>query len=380
MARILWHSCAPWDGTGYGTQTAIWTRYLAKQGHDVAISAYHGAPGQFTMWEGIPVYPPPVAGRVTELIRGHAEHHRAELVIILADAYLLNPEALKGIRAAAWLPADCNKISLMDYYYLRESGTIPVAMSLDGKAKLERAGWEDVQYVPHAIDTALFAPPPDRAPVRFAHEISPSTFAIGINGNNIDPVRKAYPEQMAAFARFHGKHPDSLLFIHSIADMHTDGSLDLRVLDADLGITSAVRYANQYTYLTGGYGDADMAGWYGAMDVLSQATYGEGFGLPAVEAMACGTPVIVSDGTSGRQLAGPARWLVRTQPRWNWRHGAWWHAPSIDGLVARYEQAWQARGSASLREKCRAFAEQYSIEAVGPQWDAVIERLMSDGA
>jgi glycosyltransferase involved in cell wall biosynthesis len=114
------------------------------------------------------------------------------------------------------------------------------------------------------------------------------------------------------------------------------------------------------------------------MDVVSNATYGEGFGLPAVEAQACGTPVIVSRGTTGPQLAGPARWLVPVQRRWNWVHGAWWHAPSEDGILARYEQAWQARGSSSLRVKCRDFAVKYSVEAVAPLWDAVIARLTGD--
>ena len=38
-----------------------------------------------------------------------------------------------------------------------------------------------------------------------------------------------------------------------------------------------------------------MAGWYRSLDVLSACSYGEGFGLPILEAQACGSPAIVTD-------------------------------------------------------------------------------------
>ena len=43
---------------------------------------------------------------------------------------------------------------------------------------------------------------------------------------------------------------------------------------------------------------------YGAVDVLVQPSRGEGWGLPMVEAMACGTPVI------GTRWSGPAEFLT----------------------------------------------------------------------
>ncbi len=57
MSRILWHSCVPWANSGYGIQTALWTRELRKMGHEVCISAFWGLHGSATAWEGIPVLP-----------------------------------------------------------------------------------------------------------------------------------------------------------------------------------------------------------------------------------------------------------------------------------------------------------------------------------
>ncbi len=56
--------------------------------------------------------------------------------------------------------------------------------------------------------------------------------------------------------------------------------------------------------------DADLASAYrGALASVMPSQY-EGFGLPVIEAMACGTPVVCSNVTSLPEVAGDAAWLV----------------------------------------------------------------------
>jgi glycosyltransferase involved in cell wall biosynthesis len=57
-------------------------------------------------------------------------------------------------------------------------------------------------------------------------------------------------------------------------------------------------------------GDADLPGLYNAAGVLTTPSFYEGFGLPALEAMACGTPVVVSDRASLPEVVGEAGLLV----------------------------------------------------------------------
>ena len=55
--------------------------------------------------------------------------------------------------------------------------------------------------------------------------------------------------------------------------------------------------------------DALPAVYAGARALVLPSHY-EGFGLPALEAMACGTPTIVSDIPALREVVGDEGWLI----------------------------------------------------------------------
>jgi len=56
--------------------------------------------------------------------------------------------------------------------------------------------------------------------------------------------------------------------------------------------------------------DEDLPHFYRAADVFIYPSFYEGFGLPIIEAMACGTPVITSRGSSLEEVAGDAALLI----------------------------------------------------------------------
>ena len=123
-----------------------------------------------------------------------------------------------------------------------------------------------------------------------------------MNAANKDAFRKGMAEQMAAFAKLNQKHPDTVLMIHGmVADAN---ALDLNALAHNLGITHAVKYVDQYAYLTGQIPVEHLVTWYRSLDLYSGCSLGEGFGIPLIEAQAAGVPVVVTDASAMSENAG----------------------------------------------------------------------------
>jgi len=57
-------------------------------------------------------------------------------------------------------------------------------------------------------------------------------------------------------------------------------------------------------------GDAELTRWYSVATVLVSCSIAEGFGLPVLEAMSAGCPVVASDIATYREVAGDAALLV----------------------------------------------------------------------
>jgi glycosyltransferase involved in cell wall biosynthesis len=388
--KILWHSAAPWEPTGYGVQTGIWSRWLRDQGHEVVISSRSGLMYQAAQFDEIPVLPgPPFVGDAVQddVLPMHMMFaFKPDVVVILYDLWnfsippdrfdqLMPPE----VPVIFWHPVDCDPLDQRERDWLSLGRLLPLAMSEFGKRVITADGFA-CEYIPHAVDLSVFAPVVDgeqRQQIRDGWGLKPDNFVIGINATTTDAVRKGIFEQMAAFAHFQRKHRKAVLMIHSLPRF--PGGLDALAVAQDLQIPSeAVRFINGpavYQYLTGLIPGSTMCAWYNACDVLSNCTYGEGFGLAAIEAQACGTPVILSRGSTGEQLAGPG-WLVDTQPWWNQTHRAKWHAPQIRSITRAYEQAFL--DAKNRRRAAWKFATGYSVPTVGPMWEPVLKEAVGE--
>ena len=55
---------------------------------------------------------------------------------------------------------------------------------------------------------------------------------------------------------------------------------------------------------------AELANWYARATIFAFPSLDEGFGMPVLEAMAAGTPVIASNRSAVPEVAGDAAWLV----------------------------------------------------------------------
>ena len=109
-----------------------------------------------------------------------------------------------------------------------------------------------------------------------------------------------------------------------------------------------------------GYPEKHMAAFYSAFDVLLSTSYGEGFGIPTVEAQACGTRVITSNFAASKDLASEDSWLIDGQPFWDEAQGAFFSIPSVNRITAALEDAYlNARGHS---DKAVEFAKQFDFD------------------
>jgi glycosyltransferase involved in cell wall biosynthesis len=71
------------------------------------------------------------------------------------------------------------------------------------------------------------------------------------------------------------------------------------------GLVQELQLSHRVTF-TGYIPDAELCDLYNRASVFAMPSFDEGFGLPAMEAMSCGLPVIVSTGNAMEEIVGSA--------------------------------------------------------------------------
>lgn len=386
--RILWASNAPFAPTGYGVQTAQVTERLVRDGHEVAIACNFGLQGSDTDWNGIKLYPTGVSPYSDDILRAHSQHwfngsNLPGLVMVLFDVWALsNPSIAQIPKIAAWAPIDHKPAPPEVTQWLRRPNVMPIAMSKFGSEMMTIDGIEHL-YVPHALEK-VFEPTPSFADANgkrirgrdLMGVDDPDAFVVMMNSANKGktPPRKCWGENLLAFGVFASDHPDAILYLHTDQSAAV-GGVDLEVLIRACGINpEQVRFVDQYLYRMNMPQQA-LAALYTDADVLLATSAGEGFGVPVIEAQACGTPVIVSNWTAQTELCGDG-WLVDGQPLWDPFQHSWFFTPNVSQIVTSLREAYARRGSKS--EKAVEFARAYDADRVYEEyWRPAMERLVT---
>jgi glycosyltransferase involved in cell wall biosynthesis len=134
----------------------------------------------------------------------------------------------------------------------------------------------------------------DQVRVRLGLPPNPYVLCVG----SIEP-RKNVPRLLEAWTRVRRKYPDLHLIV---TGLNKGGSNVFRAVNFDK-IPAGV-------FFTGYVEDSDLPALYSGATIFVYPSVYEGFGLPPVEAMACGTPVVTSEGTSLSEVVGNAAVLA----------------------------------------------------------------------
>jgi len=279
-----------------------------------------------------------------------------------------------GLKWTPWFPVDHVTIPAIIMHNVRQAFH-PITMSKHASAEMDKAGME-YSYAPCAIDTSVFKPHP-MAESREELKFPLDKFIVGMVAmNKGNPSRKAFHQNIAAFAALQKKHGDCVMYLHTMDGTRNATEVEnlveyCKALGLSYGYAfkddcqdKDVIFADQYGMAIG-YTPEMMAKIYSSLDVHCGVTRGEGFGIPIIEAQACGTPVIVGDWSSMPELVFSG-WKVDKKdadPVFT-PLNAFQFIPRIAGIAEALDRAYQMRGNQDYRKRAAAGVKSYDIEKV----------------
>ncbi len=237
----------------------------------------------------------------------HAVAVRRPLVVTLHDAtFFTNPGVHGSVKAPFFRAA--TRLAL------RRAAccVVPSQATADELVRVAGADASRLQVAHHGVDPAVFAPPsePARAAARHRLGIGLDRSYLAFLGT-IEP-RKNVPTLIRAWVRACAGRTDAPALVLAGAT-GWDDEIDAAVAEVPAGLT-LVR--------TGYLPVTELAGLLGGAALVAYPSLAEGFGLPVLEAMACGAPVLTTRRTALPEVGGDA--VAYTEP----------DAPSIAAALA----------------------------------------------
>lgn len=219
-----------------------------------------------------------------------------------------------------------------------------------------------VEVIPCGTDTSNFRVL-SRAEARTRLDISPDAQVVLYVGR-FDP-RKGIETLVRAFAKVRAAHPLDPMQLVIVGGSEV-GQPDEQERSRIAGIVSDLGLA-EHTTFAGRVGHDHLPAYYTAADVCVIPSHYEPFGLVAIEAMACGTPVVASNVGGLKFTVVPEETGLLVQPQ---DDGAFAHA--IDRILTDDLWARKLRRQASARVQ-----QNFSWTGVAIQLSDLYRRLLA---
>ncbi|HET7035356.1 MAG TPA: glycosyltransferase family 1 protein [Thermomicrobiaceae bacterium] len=269
------------------------------------------------------------------------------------------------VNVAPLLAARSTVVTVHDLAFLRYPEQYP-------GAKQRYLRWMTRRTVEHAA-RVIAVSEHTRRDILSSYHVAPERVVVVPNGVGPEFRPAGDSDETQALRAAHGLPPEFVLFVGTLQPRKNLIGL-LRAWarvesDAPLVIVGAPGWQYQPIFdevralgigervIFTGYA-GDLAPWYRAATVFVYPSLYEGFGLPVIEAMACGTPVVTSNLSALPEVAGDAALTVDPEDR-----------DALAGAIARLLGDAELR--ASLRERGLARAGHFSWERTARETAAV---------
>ena len=191
-----------------------------------------------------------------------------------------------------------DRTPLAQAHLLHDRGIVILTPSNWSRAGFIHSGADPnrVAVVPHGVDMSIFHAPTreQRAAVRGELGVEQDEFVFLVVGAMTD--NKNLPMILRTFASVLGRYPRARLLLKGLDGLYPSQQLVADTIRQTLGRQANAQFASRLIYLGRTMTFNRMASLYHASDCYLSPYLAEGFNMPALEAAACGLPLICTAG------------------------------------------------------------------------------------
>jgi glycosyltransferase involved in cell wall biosynthesis len=337
-----------------------------------------------------------------DVIENYLMKYQPNILITLADIGKQSGwiPGVNNAKKAGWRgkwimysPIDCHQWAV-HWDEILMAPDVNVAMAESGEIFMKAHNVPNVKLIQHGVDTKKYFPLAEREKMRIRFGIN-DKFVCGFVGRN--QTRKMIPYLMRGFAKFAKEKNDVVLLLHTDANP-PGGEGRGNVIDAlvwkfeketDQSLFESKKImlteSNMDVLTRQGIQPENLNDVYNLMDLFVYSTGGEGFGLPGIECQSSGIPIIMSDNTTGPELARKSGELIDMLLDKYGRPIGYIGTNGVENLIPddehikvlleKYYLDWKS-GKKLLKEmseKSRKLALTYEWDIIAKQWIDLFE-------
>lgn len=400
--RILWISDSPMIPTGYANQSRAICSHLARNDElDVNYLGcqYHGMPA-WVKHRPNRFYGTNVSGSYKLLGAGDKAYGEGiiprylkrdvqpDLTCVLLDSFMLHwtvdPNKWGGgtmnFGPSKWMfyfPSDGEPVPL-GFDRIMSKMNYKVAMARWGQKQAIGMGFKNCLHIPHGVDESEFYPlsKNDKLGVRARYGLSSEDFVVLSVFRN--QGRKMTTRLIKAWAKFVGRvgKRGVKLLLHS-DPRDRAAPTDLNHLAKELGVFDTIMWSGMS--IVNPFSVEELNELYNMADLHVLSTSGEGFGIPIVESMATGTPNLLPDFTTPRELLLGEKYgyLAKLSTKMVGSYMVERGIVDVDDFAKKLEFCFNNR--VEVRKKglraVRHVRDNYSWRTILPKWSDLIDRV-----
>lgn len=384
--RIIFLGDRMWGYSAYGKVINNLCMRL-KDEHTLAhIPMSHAIKGGYFNYQGVLLYPSGASPFGEDVAPSQYAEFNADMLITVKEPWVFQSLHQWALNLVPMAIIDHSPVSGHITYRLHSAFKV-IAISRHGQRELKDKKI-DSTYIPHGVPVNIYRPLERKEECRKLHYFGEGDYAIGIVAMNRG--RKMLPHMIRGISLFREANPDIKFRVMMWTDIRpslTPEEIDPSMGIADIGVdllpeilqldlNEVIMWPEQKLIRRGipeWSGEDYVTGWdmvklYNSFDVLLHCTGGEGFGLPLIEAQACGVPVITTDYAAGPEQVGagltvpPSDYVILNTP------GTRYAIPDAHKMAEALAKISNMDGE-KLKRRARRSVQRYD-------WDNVVHQHM----